>query len=76
MAKDITISEGGVQKAFTGAKYLVTRQQGGGTCRWVPEDELGSGVFTDNGIYLASAAGLNGYAQVVVDVPVADTRRY
>ena len=76
MAKDITISEDGVAKAFTGVGKLVTRTQGGGTCRWVPEDELGVGTFVDNGTYHAGSFSLDGFEKVVVAIPVADTRQY
>lgn len=68
MSKNITIQEGGVAKQLTADK-LKTNLVGGGTCLWVPEDEmtLGTKSINENGTYLASDDGLYGYSQVTVN---------
>lgn len=67
MSKNITIQEGGVAKQMTVDK-LKTNLVGGGTCLWVPEDEvtLGQKTISENGTYKASDDGLYGYSQVMV----------
>lgn len=69
MSKNITIQEGGVAKQLTVDK-LKTNLVGGGTCLWVPEDDvqLGTKNITENGTYNASSDGLAGYSQVTVNV--------
>ena len=70
MSKNITIQEGGTAKQMTVNK-LKTTLVAGGTCLWVPEDEvsLGTKHITENGTYTASEDGKYGYSQVVVNVP-------
>ncbi|MBR0367413.1 MAG: hypothetical protein IJH86_03345 [Clostridia bacterium] len=67
MSRNITIQEGGVGKQLTVDK-LKTNLVGGGTCLWVPEDDvaLGSKRITENGTYRASDDGFYGYSQVTV----------
>ncbi len=67
MSKNITIKEGGVAKQLTVDK-LKTNEVGGGSCLWVPEDEvlLGQKTINANGTYKASDDGLYGYSQVTV----------
>lgn len=69
MAKNIIIQEGGVGKQLAADK-LKTNLVGGGTCLWVPEDEviLGTKSIIHNGTYSASADGLTGFSQVNVNV--------
>ena len=71
MSKNITIQEGGVGKQLTIDK-IKTDLVGGGTCLWVPEDEiiLGTKSISSNGNYSASADGLTGFSQVYVNVAV------
>lgn len=70
MSKNITIQEGGTGKSMTVHK-LKTTLVAGGTCLWVPEDEvsLGTKHITENGTYTASEDGKYGYSQVTVNVP-------
>jgi len=67
MAKSIIIQEGGIGKQLTADK-LKTNLVGGGTCLWVPEDEmqLGTKHISENGTYKASDDGLYGYSEVTV----------
>ena len=67
MSKNIVIQEGGVGKQMTIDK-LKTNLVSGGTCLWVPEDEvtLGSKHITKDGTYYASADGKYGYEYVTV----------
>lgn len=67
MSKNITIQEGGVAKQLTVDK-LKTNLVSGGTCLWVPEDEvqLTTKYITENGTYSASSDGYYGYSQVTV----------
>lgn len=67
MSKDITIQEGGVAKQLT-VERLRTNLVGGGTCLWVPEDEvaLGQKNINEDGIYVAADDGLYGYSHVMV----------
>ena len=70
MSKNISIQEGGTAKTMTVNK-LKTTLVAGGTCLWVPEDEvsLGTKHITENGTYTASEDGKYGYSQVTVNVP-------
>lgn len=70
MSKNITIQEGGIGKQFTADK-LRTNLVGGGTCLWVPEDEvrLTQKHITENGTYLAEDDEYYGYSKVTVNVP-------
>lgn len=67
MSKIITIQEGGVGKQLTVDK-LKTNLVGGGTCLWVPEDDvpLGRKRISENGTFKASDDGFYGYSQVTV----------
>ena len=67
MSKNITIQEGGTGKSMTVDK-LKTNLNGGGTCLWVPEDEvqLTTKYITEDGTYKASDDGYYGYSQVTV----------
>lgn len=67
MSKNITIQEGGVDKSLTVDK-LKTNLVGGGTCLWLPEDEvpLGTKSVNKNGTYKASDDGLYGYSELTV----------
>lgn len=76
MAKNIIIEEGGTEKRFNNVKKLRTPLQGGGTCDWVPQNELAAKTVTDRGTYTASSDGLYGYTQVTVDIANADAIRY
>ena len=68
MSKNITIQEGGVGRQFTADK-LKTALVGGGSCLWVPEDEVAIGpkTITENGVFVAADDGLYGYSQVAVN---------
>ena len=68
MSKNITIQEGGVAKQLTVDK-LKTNEVGGGTCLWIPEDEvqLTTKNITANGTYKASDDGYYGYSEVTVN---------
>lgn len=74
MPKNIVIAEGTTGKTFTGVEKITTKLQGGGTCRWVPEDEAGEYVrlktktIRENGEYEASADEATGYSKVTVNV--------
>lgn len=70
MSKNITIQEGGVGRQFTADK-LKTALVGGGSCLWVPEDEVKLSTLhvTENGTYSAADDGGYGYSQVTVNVP-------
>lgn len=70
MSKNIVIQEGGIGKQLTADK-LKTDLVGGGSCLWVPEDEVlvGTKHITQNGTYEASADNLYGYNTITVDVP-------
>lgn len=74
MPKNIVIAEGTQGKTFTGVEKITTKLQGGGTCRWVPEDEAGEYVhlktktIRENGEYEASADDATGYSKVTVNV--------
>lgn len=67
MSKNIVIQEGGQGKQLTADK-LKTNLVGGGTCLWVPEDEvrLGTKFISENGTYKASVDGYYGYSEVTV----------
>ena len=67
MSKNITIQEGGIAKYITADK-LKTNLVDGGTCLWVPEDDvsLGTKYITENGTYLAETDGYYGYESVTV----------
>ena len=69
MSKSITIKEGGVAKNLT-AEKLRTNLYGGGTCLWVPEDDvqLGTKSIDENGTYKAEDDGYYGFSQVTVNV--------
>ena len=69
MSKNIIIQEGGTAKQMTVNK-LKTDKVGGGTCLWVPEDEvsLGTKSISQNGTYKASDDGKYGFSQVTVNV--------
>lgn len=70
MSKNISIAEGGQGKQMTVDK-LKTNLVAGGTCLWVPEDEvdLGTKSISANGTYAAASDGKYGYSQVTVNVP-------
>lgn len=40
MSKNIVIQEGGVSTTIEGVRKLETDLSGGGTCNWLPEDEI------------------------------------
>ena len=67
MSKNITIQEGGTGRQLTVGK-LKTNMVGGGTCLWLPEDEvpLGTKSINQNGTFKASDNGLYGFSQVTV----------
>lgn len=67
MSKNIIIQEGGIGKQLTVDK-LKTNLVGGGSCLWVPEDEmtLGTKYISENGTYKASDDGYYGYSEVTV----------
>ena len=67
MSKTIIIAEGGTGKQLTADK-LKTNLSGGGSCLWVPEDEinLGTKSVSENGTYVASDDGYYGYSQFTV----------
>lgn len=67
MSKNITIQEGGTGKSMTVDK-LKTALNSGGTCLWVPEDEvqLTTKHITEDGTYKASDDGYYGYSEVTV----------
>ena len=69
MSKYITIQEGGQGKQITADK-LKTNVVGGGTCFWVPEDEvqLTTKYVHENGEYSAEDDGYYGYSKFVVSV--------
>lgn len=69
MSKNIIIQEGGTDYQFTATK-LKTNKVGGGTCLWVPEDEvnLKTKRITTNGKHIASDDGAYGFKSVNVNV--------
>lgn len=69
MSKNIVIQEGGVGRQLTADK-LKTNLVSGGTCLWVPEDDvqLTTKTVTKNGTYKASKDGYYGYDKVIVNV--------
>lgn len=69
MSKNIIIQEGGAGKQFTADK-LKTALVGGGSCKWVPEDEVALVALsaTENGTYTAASDGHYGYSRVTVNV--------
>lgn len=69
MSKNIVIQEGGVGKQLTADK-LKTNLVSGGTCLWVPEEDvqLTTKTITKNGTYKASKDGYYGYDKVIVNV--------
>lgn len=71
MTKSITIQEGGTPKPMSDVAKIRTSLQGGGTCLWVPEDEvkLTTKHITENGTYKAEDDDKYGYSQVTVNVP-------
>jgi hypothetical protein len=71
MTKNITIQEGGTPKPMSDVAKIRTSLQGGGTCLWVPEDEvkLTTKHITENGTYKAEDDDKYGYSQVTVNVP-------
>lgn len=78
MAKNITIREGDTSKQFT-AKKLKMNLVGGGTANFVPEDEaidyvdLEDHTFNQNGTFNPSDFNCDGFRQVKVSVPQAET---
>ena len=69
MSKNITIQESGIAKQLNADK-LKTNLVSGGTCLWVPEDDvqLTTKTITENGTYKASDDGYFGYEQVTVNI--------
>lgn len=69
MSKNIIIQEGGIGKQLTVDK-LKTNLVGGGSCLWVPEDDINLGTkhISENGTYNASDDGYTGYSHVSVNV--------
>lgn len=62
-----SIQEGG-KPVLLSARLLKTNLQGGGTCLWVPEDEvnLDTKYVDRSGTYTARADGCYGYSQITV----------
>ena len=71
MSKNIIIKEGGTSRTFT-ANKLRTNLQDGGTCEWVPLNEVDNYVeleelyVTENGIYIPTQKV--GFSKEVVDI--------
>ena len=67
MSKNIVIQEGGVGRQLTVNK-LKTNLVSGGSCLWVPEDDvqLTTKTITENGTYKAVTDGYYGYSDVTV----------
>lgn len=67
MSKNIVIQEGGTGRQLSVDK-LKTNLVGGGTCQWVPEDEVRLTTLhvSENGTYSASDDGYYGYSEVNV----------
>lgn len=67
MSKNISIQEGGVGRAFS-ADRLKTALSDGGSCYWVPEDDVSliTKHITQNGTYNAADDDVYGYSQVTV----------
>lgn len=76
MSENITIQEGGIAKNLNAIKKIETNVQGGGTCLWIPEDEieLGTKTITKNGLYKAKNSGVDGWTQVFVNVPGGESK--
>ena len=68
MSKNIVIQENGVAENLT-AEVIRTTKEGGGTCDWVPEDEvqLTKKVIKKSGEYKAEDDGFYGYEEVTVE---------
>ena len=68
--KTIVMYEGNQPHTFSASK-LRTPLQGGGTCDWVPEDEvqLTTKFVSENGTYNAASDEFYGFSQVTVNVP-------
>lgn len=73
MSKDITIQKNGVPQRLNADK-IKTNVVGGGTCFWVPEDEviLTSKNIYENGEYSAESDSAYGYSVVTVNVAGGD----
>jgi len=40
MSENIIIQEGGVNKSLNSIKKILTDEQDGGSCNWIPEEEI------------------------------------
>ena len=69
MSKNIIIKKDGEPQTLNGVQRITTSEVDGGSCSWLPEDELGAVTLTANGSYDAEDYDLVGFAQVTVDVP-------
>lgn len=60
-------------RTFTGVRFVKTKLQGGGECRWRPEDELVTKdkSINKNGVYVAEQEAYYGYKKLTVNVPNA-----
>lgn len=69
MSKNIYITEGRKGRRFGSAKKLKTPLQGGGSCLWVPEDDvqLDPLFATENGVYIPDGYGFSDASVNVFD---------
>lgn len=69
MSKDIVIQQKGVPENMT-VDSIRGNSAGGGTERWVPDDDIATGTIdiTDNGRYKASDHNLIGFTEANVNL--------
>lgn len=69
MSKNIYITEGRKGRRFGSVKKLKTELQGGGSCLWVPEDDvqLDPLFATENGVYIPDEYGFSDASVNVFD---------
>lgn len=72
MSKNIYITEGRKGRRFGSVKKLKTELQGGGSCLWVPEDDvqLEPLFATENGVYTPDEYGFSDASISVVDANI------
>ena len=74
MSKNLIIAEGRRGRRFGGVKKLETKLQGGGSCFWVPEDEvqLETLFASENGVYKPEKYGYDEASVHVIDGTLTD----
>lgn len=72
MSKNISIKQVHTTKSFSNVAKIRTNLYGGGSCTWVPEDEVAliEKVITANGTYKASDDSSYGYSDILVALSI------